>query len=198
MALCSRAAVGAGAFSVQALGLPRPTHHELVAGTIMNELLTYRSVAGREHLNGRDARSTCTQSTLRKGTRRQPSPAESLVFGRERLVSSASELARVRSPPLRLTTFMAAACPLPLSDMIGNWLDRRVVDVTASRVHGTPAYELRVGWPSRQLTLYVSRRSLRPLMLRVRVGRIVGSNVIESIRSRDTPAVTVEAARRRA
>ncbi len=198
VAVCSMAAVGAVGFSVQAIGLPRPTNHELVAGTIMSELLTFRSVGGREQLNGRAARSVCTQSTFRKGPHRRPAPTENLVFGHERLVSSASELARVHGPPLRLTTFMAAACPMPLSDMIGNWLDRRVVDVTASRVHGTPAYELLVGWPSRRLTLYVSRRSLLPLILRVRVGRNVGSNVITSIQSRETLASTIEAEGRHA
>jgi hypothetical protein len=189
---CSLVALAAVAFSVQALVLPRPTHRELVAGIIMRQLLTYRSVAGREQLNGRIADSVCTQSAFRQGNH---PPTESVVFGRERLVSSASALARVHGPPRRLATFMAAACPVPLGEMIGNWLDRRAVDVTASRVGGAPAYELRVGWPRRRVALYVSRGSLRPLLVRVRIGRNVGSNLVASIRSRESGASTIEAVR---
>ena len=180
VSVCSLFAVGAAAFSVQALGLPRPTHRDLVAGAVMSALLADRSVGGREQLNGRIAASVCTQAA-RPAT-------EGVVFGRERLVGSAAALARVNAPPLRLATFMAAACPVPLGEMIGNWLDRRAVAVIASRVRGMPAYELRLGWPRRRVALYVSRRSLRPLLVQVRIGRNVGSNLIASIRSRETLA----------
>jgi hypothetical protein len=194
VSVCSLAALTAIAFLAQALVLSRPAHRDLVAGTIMSRLLTYQSVAGRERLNGRVARSSCTQSPFRHGAHPL---TESVIFGRERLHGNAAALSRVHVSPLRLVTFMAAACPLPLGEMIGNWLDRRAVDVTASRVRGTAAYELRVGWRRRSLALYVSRRSLRPLLVRVRFGKNVGSNVITSIQSRTSRASTIEAVRPR-
>jgi hypothetical protein len=175
----SLALLGAAAFAAQAIVLPRPTRHELVTGAIMQHLLTVRSVRGREWLSGREQRDACGPAT--GGDR----SAEQLVLGRRRLVSSASVFARAHVSPRRLTWFMAAGCPLAVTEMLGNWLDRRTVHLAATRVGGAAAYAVRVGRPSRHLTIFVSRRSLTPLRLRFTAGGTTGSGVVEAVTGRD-------------
>jgi hypothetical protein len=183
VATLTLAALGGAGFVVQAVGLPRPTQRQLVVSAALSRLLSYRLVRGDEWLGGRRTDFLCLQTTAPGGREHISGPAEFVLLGKSRwLVDRGLQLTGPGSAVARLAAFELAGCPAPVSGLIEASFGRRIgVRVTVTRVRGQAAYALRVGKPWRRLTLFVARKSLRPLGLRVTVGALSGSSLIESV-----------------
>jgi hypothetical protein len=180
------AALVVAGFVVLAVGLPRPTQRQLVASAALSRLLSYRLTSGDEWLGGKRTDFLCLQSTAPGGRQHISEPAEFVLLGENRrLVDRGFRLTGPGSAVARLVAFELAGCPAPVNDWLGASLDRRGgIRVTATRVRGQAAYALQAGKPWRRLTLYVARKSLRPLGLRINLGAVSGSSLIESVEKR--------------
>lgn len=194
VATLTLAALGVAGFVVLAVGLPRPTQRQLVASAALSRLLSYRLTSGDEWLGGKRTDFLCLQTTAPGGRQHISEPAEFVLLGKNRqLVDRGFRLTGPGSAVARFAAFELAGCPAPVSDWLGASLGSRGgIRVTATRVRGQAAYALQAGKPWWRLTLYVARKSLRPLGLRVTLGTLSGSSLIESAQS--GPGATLEKA----
>jgi hypothetical protein len=175
--------MAAAAFSLQ-LTLRGPTRVDALAVREIAELERIHSVRSEETLTWLPrVRARCVAHGRR----------DTLFLGDGRtLVVSESSVTRVgglwRRPLLLEAEARLAACPRMLAGELAARLfaGKRVLDGMLL-FDGTRAYRMRIDDEPPTVTLIVSRRSLRPLAVRFRTGRLTGASQLLRIRWRPRP-----------
>lgn len=178
--LAIAACLSLAAFVLEAAILRQVPRSDVIAADALRWLTRYRLVKSAEVIGRRRGLTgTCVESWFR-GVRRGRSARGSMLFlsdGERVLATSGRVFTLGATHPLPARpALLLAGCPRVLGARIalrlGAWLG---VPVTSARADGRRAYVLRLG----RIRLYVDRRTMRPIAVRIVARRLAGWGDIE-------------------
>lgn len=175
-ALATVASVGAAAFALEAVALPRPTSDQLLATRSMRWLTQHKALESTGVVDGRQMSTVCLNVRLAAVRRGPTLPGSLLITPRARLVET-RVVAYALGRRLRAVDDAAAAiaalqggCPRALERRIGRLLTLRGHVLRRRAIfRGVPLLLLGFGARNRALELLVLPRTLTPVA--VRLGR---------------------------
>jgi hypothetical protein len=188
-------AVCACGYGLQRVALRAPTHGERVTAQAVGVLLRYRHVVSEIRIAGQPPlRAECLQGWLPRrrghpagrGARVVFSDGESLLLGDRRVLRVAEGTRAVHLAPVAAVEL--AGCPRPLTDRLSARLvgGRRVAAVEAT-FGGRAAFRMHVRTLRSRFDVFVDRRTLQPLGVRVEAKGQVGWSRLRPVPL--TPAV---------
>jgi hypothetical protein len=172
---------GAG-YGVERVGLRAPTQGERVTAKAVGVMLRYRYVTSEIRVAGRaPIQAECVQGWMpRRPGRPAGRGARIVLSDGTRLLAGDRQIKRLQAgtskPPLApVVAVELAGCPRPLMDHVAKHLiggtRAEAVPVTFA---GRPSYRVHVRTPRTRLDVFVDRRTLVPLGVRVEARGVVG------------------------
>lgn len=165
------AAIGSGAFVLQAAGLGKPPPAELDLTQTLHRLTGYTVSHTTIALDGRSYRATCRDTWLGDWRIRSVD-----VSGHGPIFAVQGKI--LDDTPLDYATFELAGCPLSLSKRMATQLVTGVPMATSTETQrGKPVYIVRSPGFRPKFELVISRRTKLPLELGL-FGRLAGTSLI--------------------
>jgi hypothetical protein len=188
-------AVCASGYGLQRVALRAPTRGELLTARAVGVLLRYRHVVSEIRIAGQPPlRAECLQGWLPsrkghpagRGARVLFSDGESLLLGDRRVLRVARGTRPVHLSPV--AAIELAGCPRPLTDRLAaRLIDGRRVEAVNATFDGRPALRMHVRTVRTRFDVFVDRKTLEPLGVRVEAKGEVGWSRVHPVPL--TPAV---------